>query len=127
VVTDFRADLPASTTADSGGSVSASLITGNLAVCTGLKWLAFCAVTSLGGLHAQGSDVTLGRSETVFHAAVGARYEIRPRLSNGTALVVAADALWNLTPVSLQLNSVEVWSSRTFAGTLTAGLAFDLL
>lgn len=126
LLAELRGDFEASKPADSGGSVGSSLLVGNLALCRGFGWCAACALLSLGRLDARGTDVSSSRDAHAFHAAAGARYEVRIRLSEAVALLIGTDLTVNLTPVSFYLDSAEAWSSPPLAAALSAGLNLDL-
>ena len=107
---EARFDFPASREIGGGAQVETSLTYGALVTCAHVNIWGACAVVAAGSLHAASSGVSSPKEESVFHAAVGPRGEVRVPLGTLFALVAHVDALVSLSDQTLQLNGLDVYT-----------------
>jgi hypothetical protein len=125
LLTELADQLPATHTAEGVGSVRASLYAGTLAPCVVRGSFAGCAVFNLGSLQAEGRDVNYPVKQHSLYAALGPRVEVTPRLARQLHLLLTADALTSLTPVTLRLQGEQVWKTPLLSAVLAVGLAWQ--
>jgi hypothetical protein len=121
---EFADQLAASRTAAGGGSVIGSLAEGTLATCFAPNALAACALLSIGSLRSEGRDVPQPVNQRSLYGAIGARVELSPRLFDQLHLLMNADALKSLTPITLRLRGEDVWHTPFIS--LAASLGLEL-
>jgi hypothetical protein len=119
---EFSNQLEASRTASDGGSVLGSLAEGTLAPCFAWNALAACGLVNLGSLKSQGKDVPQPVNQRSLYAAIGARVELSPQLFDKLHLLVNADALKSLTPITLRLHGADIWHTPFVSLAASLGL-----
>ncbi|MEO6600055.1 MAG: hypothetical protein ABIQ16_09305 [Polyangiaceae bacterium] len=124
LVAEFVDQFPAERTAN-GGSVRAALYAGSLAPCVAKSWLAACALLNVGVLHSEGRGIPYPATNRSLYAALGARLEATPQLVGHLRLLLNADALRALTPITLRLHGEEVWKTPFVSLALGVGLALQ--
>jgi hypothetical protein len=124
LVAEFADQFPVQH-AVAGGSVRASLYEGSLAPCVAKSWLAACALLNVGVQHSEGRDIPYSAAHKSLYAALGARVEAAPQLVGHLRLLLSADALKSLTPVTLRLHGEQVWKTPFVSVVLGAGLALQ--
>lgn len=117
---EFRADLPREATNGDKRETS-GLLLGAVVPCLRRGVLEACAVVAVGALR---SDVSAGSPPTVttLHAATGPRVSAVLPLGAMLALVLSAEALFILTPTTVRVDGVDVWSPPVVSGGLGAAL-----
>jgi len=93
-----------------------------LALCGHVGRWAACAVGSLGPLRVEGFGVDEARSPSSVLAKAGLRLILEQPLSRRFAVRLRADGLGTLTPATVYLNDVSVWTTPRLA----LGLGTDL-
>jgi len=116
------ADQLAVSRAVSGGSARASLLSVSLVPCVTGRWAAACALVSVGSLMTEGEQVPAPFRQHTAQVNVGARLEYAPALSRSLRLLVDVDLLKPLVPVTLRLQSTDVWRTPFFSGAVGLGL-----
>ncbi len=119
---EFSDQLDASRTASDGGSVIGSLAEGTLAPCFASHALAACGLLNLGSFKSQGKDVPQPVNQRSLYAALGARVELSPQLFDKLHLLVNADALKSLTPITLRLHGADIWHTPFVSLAASLGL-----
>ncbi|HEX3849327.1 MAG TPA: hypothetical protein VHW01_00085 [Polyangiaceae bacterium] len=119
---EFSDQLEASRSAGDGGTVIGSLAEGTLAPCFAWSALAACALLNLGSLKSRGKDVPQPVNQRSLYAALGARFELSPHLFDKLHLLVNADALKSLTPITLRLRGEDIWHTPFISAAASVGL-----
>jgi hypothetical protein len=119
---EFSDQLEASRTAGDGGSVIGSLAEATLAPCFAPNVLAACALLNLGSLKSRGKDVPQPVNQRSLYAALGARVELSPQLFDNLHLLVNADVLKSLTPITLRLRGEDIWHTPFVSLAASLGL-----
>jgi hypothetical protein len=107
----------------SGFSVTTRALT--LVPCVRRAHFALCAVGMLGVLAVHGFGVDDARSPSSFVAKAGLRLAFDQPLSRRWALAAHADGLGMLTPRTVSLNEVPVWTTPNLG--LQAGIDLTVL
>jgi len=102
--------LPATGRLDTGGRFDQRLLLGTAAACAERGALSACAVAKLGGMRARGIDVDKPGSPTGFVAQVGPRFGWSYLMGDHVGLLARIDGLFLLTPWTVELNQVPVWT-----------------
>ena len=103
-----RGDFPASRAFDYG-TVETRVLFATLAPCVHCaSVIAACATASGGSIRATSRGVSSPRNDSAWHAAVGPRVEAAAPLSEWVSVWLHLDALYTLTPQTLQVNGVDV-------------------
>ena len=118
-----EASVPSSSRFDAGG-FRYHLLQGTLAACRELGPLSACAIAKLGRLNVQGIDIDEPQSPRGFIAHVGPRLGWSVLLGDHVGLQARADGGYLLTPWTVELNHVPVWTMPSFS--VSAGLDFFL-
>ena len=124
LVTEFADQLPASRAADGGGRAKASLLAGSLAPCFVQAPFAACARLDVGALRTEGTGIADPSKQSSAYVALGGRLEYSPIIAGKLHLLVNADVLRSLTPVTLRLRGEQVW--KTPALSLAGGLGLEV-
>ena len=80
----------------------------------------------MGSLRAEGSGVDNPVTQHSRYVAAGVRIEFSPELGRGLRLLVNADVLRTLTPVTLGLLSGDVWQSPALSAAGGLGLEWQI-
>jgi hypothetical protein len=98
---EARGELPSSSASTPAGAVQSERVMGSLVPCLHLGVGLFCAVGSLGWVHASGSDAT-AQSGSALAGAIGARAGIELKVGTVLRLRAYADLLGELARPELQ-------------------------
>lgn len=121
-----RWDAPRSLRGAAGSVVSAMVATGHVVPCAHWKIAFGCVPFALGAMFGTGEEVQRSRSDATLYALLGLRIGIEPELTSRLRLHLHAELDKVLTPTSLQIDRMDVWSTPGFAATLAAGIKADL-
>ncbi len=118
---ELRGDLPASSGAPAGGSVSTAVFAASVVPCARVPFLlSLCAVASVGDFHEAGAGLAQDASGDALYAAVGPRVGLEVPL--GRAFVAArVDGSFILLRHVLDVGSVEVFRLPVFVPGVAAG------
>jgi hypothetical protein len=117
---DGRAEAPASAAVSGfgGARVESSMWTGMVVPCFHHGPLALCACGALGALSGTATNVALQEKHTTVFSSLGGRVGFRWPLGRVFDIGMYADVLATLTPTTLRIDDVPVWSTFPVAGTL---------
>jgi hypothetical protein len=116
-----EAALPSTMHVDGGAGFRQQLTLGTLATCGSTASFAACGVGKLGSLRVTGTGVDNSASPRGLVGQVGLRLAYSLRLDNHLNLQGHLDGLYLLTPWTVDLNQVEVWTMPQFSA--IAGIA----
>ena len=119
-----QASFAASLRRADGTGVDARALAASLALCGHWRRLALCPLGTAGALLVTGVGIDEPRSPSAFMAGGGLRAALEQPLSTRFVMVVHADALATLTPRTISLNQLPVWT--TSAVTFTVGVDLGL-
>ncbi len=122
-----RADLPAGTGDRGSGNASASLLGGSLLPCAHTKFFVPCAHGFVGALSGVGEGISAPQRATTVFAAVGGRAAFEWTVGRDWILRAWVDVLGTVTPTTLYVNNVPVWSTPSLSGTLGFGFVARIL
>jgi hypothetical protein len=111
-----EASLPTTTYQDHGGGFRYQLTLGTLVACARHGSMEVCGLGKLGRLGVRGVAVDRPASATGFVAQVGPRVAYSLALGDHLALQAHVDALLLLTPWTVDVNHVPMWTMPRFAG-----------
>jgi hypothetical protein len=111
-----RVDLPSQTQTAEVGSVQTQLLLGMLVPCLHYRFLAACALLSLGALRGEGVEVAQPRQQTTLYSSAGLRLAAELRLVKSVHLRPHLDLLGVLTRTELRVGDTQVWSTPPVAG-----------
>ena len=123
LLAEFADQFPAARDGGMGGQVKASLYEGTLAPCLARGAFAACALFNLGSFQARGASVQSPVRDSTLYVALGLRAEYEPMLVGPVHLLLSAEALKSLTPITLRLYGEPVWKTPFAALGLGIGLA----
>jgi hypothetical protein len=103
-----------------GTGFDARALDATLALCGHWRWVAVCPLGTVGTLLVAGFGVDEPRSPSAFIARAGLRAALEPRIWMRWVVGLHADALATLTPRTISLNQMPVWT--TPAVTVTVGV-----
>jgi len=106
-----------------GGEVHAQQFGISLAPCWRVGWLLGCGIANLGLWHSEGAKVSGPRTENSALSAIGARVELDLPIVASWSLLLNADLLRTLAPITLRLHGADVWTSPSLSGTFGAGVS----
>ena len=118
-----EASLPSTSRETYGGGHRDELFLGTLAACGYEGPFAACGVGKLGQILVRGTGVDKPASPSGFLAQVGPRLGYSLGLGNHLALLGRIEALYLLTPWTIDLNQVQVWRMPRFSGVAGIDLA----
>lgn len=118
-----EASLPTTTYQDNGGGFRYQLTLGTLAACARHRSVQVCGLGKLGRLAVRGLAVDKPASPVGFVAQVGPRVAYSLALGDNFALLVHVDALFLITPWTVDVNRVAMWTMPRFAGVAGIDLA----
>jgi hypothetical protein len=118
-----EASLPTMTYQDHGGGFRYQLTLGTLAACARHRSMQVCGLGKLGRLAVRGVAVDKPASAAGFVAQVGPRVSYSVALGDHVALLAHVDALLLLTPWTVDVNRVPMWTIPRFAGVAGIDLA----
>jgi hypothetical protein len=105
-----EASLPLTTRLADGGGFRHGLILGTLAACGYTGGISACGTAKLGRLQIQGMGVDRPASPAGFVALVGPRLAFWLGLGDHLGLEGHIDGLYSLTPWTVELNHMSVWT-----------------
>ncbi len=105
-----EASLPSTHREAYGGGYRYEQLLGTLAACGYAGTFSVCGVGKLGQIHVRGTGVDKPASSSGFLAQVGPRLGYSLGLGNHLALLGQVEALYSLTPWTVDLNQVTVWT-----------------
>jgi hypothetical protein len=106
------------------GTVHSTLVAAVLAPCARLGQVSGCPLFLAGSMFAHSRGVTRRRSDSGFFAAVGGRLAATAPLGEHLLLEARLDALYPLTPVTIDLDGTPVWRARA-SGALGVGVLWE--
>jgi hypothetical protein len=106
------------------GTVHSTLVAGVLAPCVRHGAVSGCPLLLLGSLFARSRGVTTERSDRGFFAAAGGRLAASGPLGENLLLEARLDALYPLTPVTIDLDGTPVWRAGA-SGALGVGVIWE--
>ncbi len=116
-------NLPVSTRSAAGDGFRLRTELGTLAACGRSRWASACAVTKLGRIRVDGLGVDRPVSASGLLAQLGARVLASSRLGSHLAVQAYGDALYLLSPWTVELNQVPRWTMPRWGGGAGLGLA----
>lgn len=119
--------LSASETGPRGGQAAFSLLLATVSPCVRYRFVAGCALGSMGSLQGRGLGLDVPRQESVLYASAGARAIAFLPLGRGWALEGHADAQKGLTLPTFQINEAEVFRPAPFMFDLGIGISMRFL
>lgn len=121
-----RADLPASASVDTGGRVSTSLLFASVVPCVHVGLFAACALGALGSFRAEGEAIMQPLHASKLWGGAGGRLAAELPLGRSAALRGHVDVLAALSPITLQMDGREVWTSPPVSGAFGGALVGSL-
>jgi hypothetical protein len=118
-----EASLPSKTRLPNGGGFRHQLILGSLAACGWHSSISACALAKLGRIQVQGMGVDKPASPAGLVAQVGPRLTYSLGLGDHLVLMGHVDALYLLTPWTVYVNHVAVWTMPRFGAVAGIDLA----
>ena len=118
-----EASLPTTTYQDHGGGFRYQLTLGTLAACARHRSIEGCGLGKLGRSAVRGVAVDKPASAAGFVAQVGPRVSYSLALGDHLVLLAHVDALLLLTPWTVDVNHVPMWTMPRFAGVAGIDLA----
>jgi hypothetical protein len=115
-----EATLPVTLRQPDGTGFSANTLGATIAPCAHRDCVSLCAVGMLGLLAVRGFGVDDARSPSSLFGKVGLRLAFDPWLSSRWTAGIHVDGLANLTPSTVSLNELPVWTTPTL--TLIVGV-----
>jgi hypothetical protein len=109
-----------------GTGFDAQTLGATLALCGHWRQLALCPLGSAGALLVTGFGVDEPRSPSAFVAGAGVRAALEQRLSTRFVMKAHADVLTVLTPRTISLNELPVWTTPAVTVTVGVDLAMHL-
>jgi hypothetical protein len=110
-----EAGLPSTTHLDQSGGFRHELMLGTLGACGWHESISACAVAKLGRIQVHGSGVDRPASPAGFFAQVGPRLAYSLGLGDRAGLLGHLGAAYSLTPWTVDLNHVGVWTMPRFS------------
>jgi hypothetical protein len=102
--------MPSKTTETYGGGFEHALTLGTVAACGWYGTTFVCGLTKLGRIHVSGFGIDRPESSAGFVAQSGPRIAHALRFGNHVLLLGRVEALYLLTPWTVELNHVAVWN-----------------
>jgi len=118
-----EASLPTTAYQDNGGGFRYQLTLGALAACVRHRSMEVCGLGKLGRLGVHGVSVDKPASAVGFVAQVGPRVAYALELGDHFSVLAHVDALYLITPWTVDVNHVPMWSMPRFAGVVGIDLA----
>jgi len=115
-----EASLPSTKREAYGGGFRHDLQLGTLGLCGWYTSIAACGLGKIGRVHVQGLGVDKPNSSDGLAAQLGPRFAYSLQLGNHFVLLEHIEALYLLTPWTVELNRVVVWSMPRFS--VSAGI-----
>ncbi len=115
--------LPATKRESYGGGFRERLFLGTLALCAWQGNLAACGVGKFGQIHVEGTSVDKPASSSGFVALLGPLLAASLGLSNHFNLLWHVDGLYLLTPWTVDLNQLDVWTMPRFGASVGIDLS----
>ena len=109
-----EASLPSTTHLSGGGGFRHQLMLGSLAACGWHGPISACALAKLGRIQVKGIGIDEPASPAGFVAQVGPRFTYSLGLGDDLVLMAHVDALYLLTPWTVYVNHVAVWTMPRF-------------
>jgi hypothetical protein len=109
-----------------GTGFDARVVAGTLALCGHWRRLALCSLGTAGALLVTGFGVDEPHSPSAFTAGAGLRAALQQPLSSRFVLNAHADALATLTPRTISLNELPVWTTPAVTFSVGVDLAMQL-
>jgi hypothetical protein len=109
-----------------GGYIEARLVSVSLTPCYVTVRFAACVTASAGQIRAEGGGLQGATHDYSLYAALGARLELKQRLTERLGLFLSADATKNLSPITFRLHGETVWSSPTVAAVTALGVEITI-
>jgi hypothetical protein len=106
------------------GTVHSTLVAAVLAPCVRIAPLSACPLLLVGSLFARSRGVAVERSDRGFFAAAGGRVAASAPLGEALLLEARVDALYALTPVTIELDRTPVWRAGA-SGALGVGVIWE--
>jgi hypothetical protein len=119
-----EASLASTKHEDFGGGFRHRLVLSTAAACGLQKSLAVCVVGKLGQVHVRGTAVDKPATSNGLVAQVGPRLAYSLGLSSRIALRGRIDALYLLTPWTVELNQLDVWKMPRLSAVTGIDLEF---
>jgi hypothetical protein len=116
-----EASLPSTTRLAQGGGFRHELILGTLAVCGWYGTIFTCGLVKLGRIQVHGTGVDKSASPAGFVAQAGPRLAYYLGLGDRLGLLGHVGTFYSLTPWTVDLNHVAVWTMPRFSA--VAGIA----
>jgi hypothetical protein len=118
-----EASLPITTRQTDGVGFRENLILGTVAACGHYRFASACALGKFGQIRVSGLGVDVPSSPTGFIAQAGPRVVATLGLGEQLLLLGHADALFLLTPWTVELNHTAIWTMPRFGAVLGVDLA----
>lgn len=119
---EARADLPASSSLEGGGSVSSSLTLGSALLCIHAEGPFGCVVGSVGYFRGAGEDISRPKSGDALFAQGAARVGMSQKLAGPYYVVVQVDVGYTLTPNRITISGHDAFTISRITGTGGAGI-----
>ena len=110
-----QATLPVTLRQGDGTGFTSSSFGMTLAPCAHTRGFALCAVGAVGRARVEGFGIDDPRTPASATAQAGVRLALAHLLSPRLALAIYAEGLGNLTPQTVYLNDMPVWTPRTLS------------
>ncbi|MFT3768139.1 MAG: hypothetical protein QM820_22030 [Minicystis sp.] len=117
-----RFDVPASTAAPGGGTVSAGLLAASVVPCFHVRAFAACGIGMVGALRGTGAGVPSAKAAVTPFAALGLRAGVEIPVAGIVSADLHGDLDITLTRTTLQLDGRDVWTTPRAAGAFGAGV-----
>jgi hypothetical protein len=118
-----EASLPTTTRQTDGVGFRQNLILGTVAACGHYRFASACALGKFGQIRVSGLGVDVPSSPSGFIAQAGPRVVATLGLGEQLLLLGHADALFLLTPWTVELNHTAIWTMPRFGAVLGVDLA----
>jgi hypothetical protein len=118
-----EASLPTTMRQTDGVGFRENLLLGTVAACGHSGFAAACALAKLGQIRAAGLGVDVPYSPTGFIAQAGPRLALSFGLGQQLQVLAHADALFVVTPWTINLNHTAIWAMPWFGAALGIDLA----
>jgi hypothetical protein len=122
---ELGGQLPTSAAVTAGAEAKVSELLSSLSPCVVGGIVSGCALAKLSSLQTEGFGVESPQRERTLQLALGLRGEVAPRLSRRLSLLVRADVLKPLFPVTLRIREVDVWRWPVVSAAFGLGLLFE--
>lgn len=118
-----EASLPSTTRQNDGSGFRHNLILGTVAACGHYRPISACALGKLGEIQVHGLGVDVPASPSGFVAQIGPRLSLGLGLGDHLTVLAHADALYLLTPWTVDLNHTTIWAMSRFGALVGIDLA----